>query len=212
MDKTYSVSIANAITKFLEEDGWHYQFDEEDGTYRMTLGLDCDLATVLIYIHVYDDSFTVNMISPITVKNDPDKRREMAEFICRANYGVKCGGFQCDIQDDGDILYKVYTPCHDIVPSQEMVKHSIYFPAMMFNKYAEGILAILFANVTAKEAVSACEDSPSKAEEVLDALGTAVENGDQEVGDILARLAARLGITDDDDNGEEVTGANTLDK
>lgn len=99
MHKKYSVEITNAITQFLTEDDWHYRFDEEGGTYRMRLGLDGDLDHIYIYIHVYDDSFTVSMVSPIKVKKDPAKRQEMAEFICRANYGLKCGGFQYDIRN-----------------------------------------------------------------------------------------------------------------
>ena len=131
--RPYSKSIASAIRSFLTEDDWHFRFDEEDATYRMKLGLESDLDHVDIYIRVYDESFTVSAVSPIKVKKDPAKRREMAEFVCRANYGLMCGGFQYDIRD-GEILYKVYVSCHDIVPSQEMVRHSLYIPAMMFDK------------------------------------------------------------------------------
>lgn len=208
VEKKYSVEIANAITKFLKEDDWHYRFDAEDGTYRMGLGLKGDLDHVNIHVHVYDDSFTVNVVSPIKVKKDPAKRREMAEFICRANYGLKCGGFQYDIRD-GEILYKVYVPCHDIVPSQEMVKHSLYIPAMMFDKYSGGMFAVLFAGTSAKDAVNACEKSSDETDEILEALEAAVENGDKDVGDLLARLSERLGITDDDGDEDDGTGSST---
>lgn len=49
MRKKYSVEIANAITQFLTEEDWHYRFDEEDGTYKMGLGLEGDLNHVDIY-------------------------------------------------------------------------------------------------------------------------------------------------------------------
>lgn len=150
MSKAYCVEIANAITQFLDEDNWHYQFDAEDGIYRMGLELDGDLDHVDFYLRVYDDSFTVNAVSPIKVKKDPVKRKEMAEFICRANYGLKCGCFQYDIRD-GEILYRVYVPCHNIVPSRAMVKHSLYIPAMMFDKYSGDMLAILFGGPTAAD-------------------------------------------------------------
>lgn len=208
MEKKYSVEITNAITCFLKEDDWHYRFDAEDGTYRMGLGLKGELDHVDILVHVYDDSFTVNVVSLIKVKKDPAKRREMAEFICRANYGLKCGGFQYDIRD-GEILYKVYVPCHGIVPSPEMMKHSLYIPAVMFDKYSGGMFAVLFSNTSAKDAVSACEKSSDETEEILEALGAAVENGDEDVGDMLARLAERLGITDDDGENSDVTESST---
>lgn len=197
MCKKYSAEIANAITQFLTEDDWHYRFDEGDGTYRMGLRLEGDLDHVDIHIHVYDDSFTVSVVSPIKVKKNPAKRQEMAEFICRANYGLKCGGFQYDIRD-GEILYKVYVSCHNMVPSQEMVKHSLYIPAAMFDKYSGGMLAILFGGSNAKDAVDACERPSDEAAEILETLEAAAESRDIDTEYILARLAERHGLTDDD--------------
>lgn len=199
MNRKYSVEIANAITQFLTEDDWYYRFDEEDGTYRMELGLDGDLDHVDICIRVYDDSFTVSMVSPIKVKKDSAKRREMSEFICRANYGLRCGGFQYDIRD-GEILYKVYVSCDNIVPSQEMVKHSLYIPAAMFDKYSPGMLTILFGGSNAKDAVEACERPFEETAEILEGLEAAAESGDGDTEDILDRLAKRLGIAYDDEN------------
>lgn len=202
MSRKYSTEIANAITQFLVEDEWHYRFNEEDATYRMKLGLESDLDHVDIYVRVYDESFTVSAVSPIKVKKDPAKRREMAEFICRANYGLMCGGFQYDIRD-GEVLYKVYVSCHDIVPSQEMVRHSLYIPAMMFDKYSEGMFSVLFGGSNAKDAVAACEEYSDEMSEILEALEASAEGGDSDVDDMIARLAERLGITDDDDEDND---------
>lgn len=173
----------------------------------MELGLGGDLDHVDIYIRVYDDSFTVSVVSPIKVKKDSAKRREMSEFICRANYGLRCGGFQYDIRD-GEILYKVYVSCDNIVPSQEMVKHSLYIPAAMFDKYSGGMFAILFGGSNAQDAVEACERPYGETTEILEGLGIAAESGDGEIEDMLDRLAERLGIADDgEDNVAELSAA-----
>lgn len=155
-EQKYSVAIANAIAAFLRDDHWHYKFDEKEGVYHTNVQLESGLNHIDVHIQVYDDSFSVNAISPINVKKDPAKRKEMAEFICRANYGLCCGAFQYDIRN-GEILYKVFVLCQNIIPSPEMVKYSLYIPALMFDKYADGILAILFAGANAKDAVIACE-------------------------------------------------------
>lgn len=38
-ERAYSMNIANAVTEFLNEDDWHFSFDENRGIFRFGLGL-----------------------------------------------------------------------------------------------------------------------------------------------------------------------------
>ena len=195
MERKYSTKIADAITKFLKEDNWHYQFDEKDGTVKMGLRLEGELDHVDICIHVYDDSFTVSAVSPIKVKKNPQKRREMAEFICRANYGLMCGGFQYDIRD-GEVLYKVGILCQGITPTQEMVEHSLYIPALMLDKYSGGMFAVLYGGASAEDAVNTCEGLSEGPAEIFKVSEVAMAGDDDE---LIAELAEVLETASDDD-------------
>lgn len=114
----------------------------------------------------------------------------MAEFICRANYGLKNGNFELDMRD-GEIRYKSFVDCEGLTPTTEMVRNSIHCPAAMFDRYGDGIVDIIFGNSTAKEAVAKCEKSP---EEELRALLGEEFDGDDDMEAMIARLAARFGI------------------
>lgn len=66
----------------------------------------------------------------------------MAEFICRANYGLKNGNFELDMRD-GEIRYKSFVDCEGLTPTTEMVRNSIHCPAAMFDRYGDGIVDII---------------------------------------------------------------------
>ena len=155
---TYSKAIANAISAFLREDDWHFEFDEEKGVFKFGLSLKTRLKKVNYNIRVKEDDFSVYAVSPINAdEDDSDMMRKMAEFVCRANYGLKNGNFELDMRD-GEIRYKCFVDCEDGVPSVSVIRNSIYCPAGMFRMYSPGILSIIFGDATAKEAVDLCEN------------------------------------------------------
>lgn len=203
-NRTYSKSIADAINSFLTEDDWHFSFDDQRGLFKFGLNLKGRIKNVRYIVHVKDDEYVVYAISPIGADEDDEKKMAiMAEFICRANYGLKNGNFELDMRD-GEIRYKSFVDCEGLTPTTEMVRNSIHCPAAMFGRYGDGIVDIIFGNSTAKEAVAKCEKSP---EEELRALLGEEFDGDDDMEAMIARLAARFGI----DESELHTDGETTD-
>ena len=154
----YSREIAAEIRNFLIADDWNFDFDEEKGIFRFGVNVSSKLKHVNYFVPVHSDSYTVYAISPIGAdSDDPSAIREMAAFLSRANYGLRIGNFELDC-NDGEIRFKVFTSCDDIIPSREMVKTSIVIPAMMFERYAPGILSVIFTGESAEDAIKKCED------------------------------------------------------
>lgn len=194
-NRTYSKSIANVINSFLTEDDWLFSFDDKHGLFRFGLNLKGRIKKVSYIIDVKDDEYVVYAISPLGADDDNEKvMATMADFLCRANYGLKNGNFELDMRD-GEIRYKCFVDCEGITPTSEMVRNSIHCPAAMFDRYGAGIVDIIFGNATAKEAIAKCEKSP--AEELRAILGEEL-GGDEDVDAMIARLAARFGIDESD--------------
>lgn len=203
-NRTYSKSIADAINSFLTEDDWHFSFDDQRGLFKFGLNLKGRIKNVRYIVDVKDDEYVVYAISPIGADEDDEKKMAiMAEFICRANYGLKNGNFELDMRD-GEIRYKSFVDCEELTPTTEMVRNSIHCPAAMFDRYGDGIVDIIFGNSTAKEAVAKCEKSP---EEELRALLGEEFDGDDDMEAMIARLAARFEI----DESELHTDGETAD-
>lgn len=158
-DMSYSSSVAKSIKSFLEGDDWHFSFDEEKGTFSFTLSMKNQMKKINYIISVKDSFYTVYAIAPIGADSaDSEGMLKMAEFICRANYGLRRGNFELDMRD-GEIRYKYFVDFDDATLSQKAIKNSIYTPASMFIRYAPGIMSVIFGGAEAKDAVEKCEQS-----------------------------------------------------
>lgn len=208
-ERDYSMNIANAVCDFLNEDDWHFSFDQERGIFKFGLRLKGKLKKINYIVDIKDDEYLVYAISPLGAdEENSEMMANMAEFICRANYGLKMGNFELDF-DDGEVRFKVHVLCKGITPTAEMIKRSIYCPASMFKRYGSGIVDIIFGNASGKDAVDKCEKhDESEIRSILTELlceedgGTSV-SGDDGIESMIARLAARFGVTDDDEQSAE---------
>lgn len=187
----YSIQIANAINTFLTEDDWHFTFHEQRGIFKFGLRLSGKIKRLQYTIYVREEEFVVYALSPFGAdEEDPKMMAAMAEFVCRANYGLKNGNFECDMRD-GEIRFKCFVDCADVEPSPQMIRNSIYCPAAMFERYGEGIMGIIFGIMNAEEATEKCEKS-SAAD-----LRSLLEENVGEGGDVdamIAHLAERFGL------------------
>lgn len=203
-EKNYSTEIANAIKSYLKEDDWHFSFDEETGLFRFGLSLSSKIKKINYIVDVKEDEYIVYAIAPIGADEEDKKMMvTMAEFVCRANYGLKNGNFELDMRD-GEVRFKCFVDCEGITPSKDMVQNSIHCPAAMFKRYGSGIVDIIFGNATAKEAVEKCEKATE--DEVRSLLSKLMEGegeGEGELGEMLAKLAERLGSPDEDDESTD---------
>lgn len=198
----YSKEIADAIRNFLDEDDWKYSFDEQLGMFRFGLNLGGKLKNVNYIIDVKEDEYVSYAISPVGVdQNDRERMAVMTEFICRANYGLKNGNFELDVRD-GELRYKSYVDCDGIIPTEDMIRHSITCPGTMFKRYSEGIVGIIFNDESAEGAINRCEKSDQEFQELLEELRKLADSDDgdgQKMVEALGRLAERFGIPDDFD-------------
>lgn len=197
-ERMYSQKIAQAINSYLTDDEWHFSFDEKRGLFKFGLSLRGKIKKINYIIDVKDDEYVVYAFSPLGAdEDDKEMMSSLAEFVCRANYGLVNGNFELDMRD-GEIRFKCFVDCDGITPTSEMVRNSIHCPAAMFKRYGTGIVDIIFGKSSAQEAVEQCEKST---EDELRHLLTELEDGDEgsELGDMIARLAERLGLTDEDE-------------
>ena len=194
--RNYSTEIANAINSYLKQDDWHFSFDEENGLFRFGLSLSSKIKKINYIVDVKEDGYIVYAIAPIGADEEDKKMMAtMAEFVCRANYGLKNGNFELDMRD-GEVRFKCFVDCESITPSKDMVQNSIHCPAIMFKRYGSGIVDIIFGNATATEAVNRCEKA---AEIEMRSLLSELMEGEGEPSEMLAKLAERLGSSDDDE-------------
>lgn len=199
MKKKYNLAIAQAIDGFLTEDEWKYDFNRDRGVFRFGVNIEGRMKEVRYTIGVNSDSFVVYASYPLG--GDPEDKDLMArlcEFITRANYGMKWGCFEMD-WDDGEIRFKVFVDCEGSLPSREIIKNSVVCPGMICNRYADGIIDVIFRNAGAGEAIAKCEDTMGLLRRLLedvdededdeDAGGSGGDSAEGESSDAAALMA-----------------------
>ena len=193
----YSNELVNIVKKFLVDDEWHFSFNENTGVFDFGLRVRSKIQKINYVVDVHEDEIVVYGMCPIGADHtDSNMMAQMAEFVCRANYGLKNGCFELDFRD-GEIRYRSFIDCEEVMPSTEVIKNSIHCTAAMFKHYAPGIVEIIFSGCLAKEAIAKCEKSPEDElrSMITEAVGEDMKGADIEA--MLARLAENLGITDE---------------
>ena len=103
------------------------------------------------------------------------------------------GNFEMDF-NDGELRYKCYMNCNGAIPTKNMVGGSIHCPAAMFKRYSKGILQILFAGMSAVDAIELCEGTlAAPASDSRDE-----EETSSRLMDILRRLQSGHGSSEDE--------------
>lgn len=157
MREIYSSAIVNKVKEILENDHIKYYFEEEKGVFHFSIYIRSRMNTIYYAIGVRQSDLSVYAMCPFSVDCDNCMMmKELAEFICKANYGIKNGNFEIDYRD-GEIRYKCFLDYQNIVPTTEMIRNSIHCPAAMFECYGEGIIQIIFNNISAVHAINLCE-------------------------------------------------------
>lgn len=158
MKNLYSTEIAVSIFRFLCTDEWHFGFHGEDGVFHFGLSLSNKLKNVKFLVQLHESDYTVICICPKNADvEDKAQMAEIADFLHLANYNLRNGNFELDIQD-GEIRFKSHVDCEGLTaPTADMVCNSIYVCGAMFKRYGDAICYIIEDGMTAKEAIVLCE-------------------------------------------------------
>ncbi len=129
MKKKYSKEIAASICEFLEKEEWNYHLNEERGVFAFHAMLRGSIKFILYEIIVNEKDYNVYAISPVAANGDDfGQKMRLADFVCRANYGLRDGNFELDMRD-GELRYKTYTNCDGIDLNDRILHKSIHLPA-----------------------------------------------------------------------------------
>ncbi|RME60536.1 hypothetical protein D6779_02000 [Candidatus Parcubacteria bacterium] len=94
---------------------------------------------------IQDDEEQVIFYSMIDDKAPEERRQAVAEFLTRANYGLRIGNFEMDF-NDGEIRYKTSLDITNLNPDQvtdEMIAVLVTANLQTMNRYYPGIKKVI---------------------------------------------------------------------
>lgn len=148
--------MIDAVRDYLDESGYHYEYNAEDKFMKLGFNIKCRLKSVRIFWEFRKHSYVVYAIAPINA--DKDNLGEMLRYIAMANYGLYNGNFELDCRD-GEIRYKSYVDTEGLEKlSREIIDTSLDVCLFMMRRYGDGIAALAMGFSDAETEIKKAED------------------------------------------------------
>ncbi len=144
------------LEQFLEDDEWYPSQLDDRPIFRMTFAGDNGQFVCYAQIVMDLEIFLFYAMAPIKVEED--KRLEVAEFLTRANYGMRIGNFEMDF-NDGEVRYKSSLDFEGVLLSYDLIKHAIYPAVLTMDRYMPGLMSVIYGQRTPAEAIQDVEGS-----------------------------------------------------
>ena len=145
-------TILRWIQESLDELELSYDFGQSGDWIKTQIPLDGKLNSMTVHIHCAENRYMVNAF--ISLDADADCRTQVSEYLMRANYGLVHGNFEMDFSD-GEIRFRLTVDCEDRTGlSETVVMRSLFIPKMMYEKYGDGLVAVMYGIKTPAEAVA----------------------------------------------------------
>ena len=145
-----------AVGEFMEQDGWHPQAIEENYVYRAYFMGANGQVDCYAQVRIDLEQFLFYVVMPMRAPQQV--RPAVAEFLTRANYGLRIGNFEMDY-DDGEIRYKSSIDFEGTTLSPVLIRNTMYPGVQTMDRYLPGILSVIYGGKTPEEAVTEIEEA-----------------------------------------------------
>lgn len=140
------------MSAYLDRGSLKYEQDDEKGLFRLVFeGKHGDIRVLIVV-----EENLAQVFSHPPNKVPESFRSAIAEAITRANYGLKVGKFEMDLED-GELRYQTVIPIGSMFPEDEMLDHVLYVGGAMIDRYLPAFLSIIYGNEDVKLAIEAAE-------------------------------------------------------
>lgn len=149
------MTLMDKITSHLQANEIKYQLNEPEGRVEFFLASEDIVLPVTIRVLAELEQVLVHVYYPTIVP--VDRRMMVAEFLMRANYGLRLGNFEMDL-DDGEVRFKASVDVEGGELTDPMVYNLIRTAVGLSNRYHPGIMALCFSDSTPREEIYRIEE------------------------------------------------------
>ena len=163
--------ITQAVQEFLQDMRWKWEECGEN-RYRVFIPGRTGQWLWLVGWEADDTFIGTHSICPMKV---PAKQREAtAEYLTRANYGLRLGNWEMDYSD-GEVRFKTSAPLRTVEPNMEFVRDLAFSNFAVMDQYLPGLMGVAFGRVSPRAAIKDAERVAAEEDEANDEDGTCLE-------------------------------------
>jgi hypothetical protein len=156
--------LFSTLIDYMEEEDWKYEILEGETIIRFHFK--GSAGRLLCYGEVDEEKCWLIFYSYMPVNAPPDKMGQVAEFITRANRGMRIGNFELDF-DDGELRYKTSIDVEGGELTGKMIDNLLRANLSTINRYFAGLMELIYGEKPAADLVKRIE-TPSNGPDALD--------------------------------------------
>ena len=145
--------LLGVVVAYLDDEGLEYEV-ESDERVELTFTTNNGLLATWFSIDEEDEIVLYVTRCPVFV---PEERRAAAmEFLTRANFGLRMGHFEFDLED-GEVRYKTSIDVEGDRLTPALVKRLVRPNLVTMDRYLPGLLRVVYGTTTPAEEIAAIE-------------------------------------------------------
>jgi len=144
----------DTLREFLEEDGWYPQRLADAHAFRMGFSGTHGQTACFARIEEALQLLLFYVVAPLKVPEPA--RNAVAEFLTRANYGLRIGNFEMDFRD-GEVRYKSALDFEGNVLTPSLIRNAIYPAVQTMDRYLPGLMAVMYGGQAPVDAIAEIE-------------------------------------------------------
>lgn len=135
--------IFETVQKFFTDDEWYFM--QLDNQLILQMGFQGRNGKWSCYAQVNNEQHLFFFYSVCPINVPEDKRPLIAEFITRANYGIKIGNFELDY-NDGEVRYKTSIDIENDDLTPALISNHVYANIWTMDRYLPGIMSVVYSD------------------------------------------------------------------
>ena len=108
-----------------------------------------------LYLRI-EEGRTLQSFAYPAIKVPEGCRPAIAVAVARANYGLKLGNFELDM-NDGELRYQMALPFEGELPCDKVLDRVVYIGLHMLNRYMPAFMSVIYGNEPAQDAIALVE-------------------------------------------------------
>jgi len=152
--ESHMSGLFSKLIDFMDKEEWKYEILEGETTIRFHFKT--KTGRLLCFGDVEEDKQFVLFYSYLPVNVPEDKLIEIAEFLTRANRGIRIGNFEMDY-DTGEICYKTSIDIEGGDLTHKVMDNLLRANLSTTDRYFRGIMEVIFGDKAPTEAIQTIE-------------------------------------------------------
>jgi hypothetical protein len=146
--------LFNALVDYMSEEDWKFEILE--GQTLLKFHVQVKSGRLVCYAEAEEDKELVLFFSYLPANVPSDKRAAAAEFITRANHGMRVGNFEMDYRD-GEIRYKTSVDVEGGEITHKMIENLLNANLSTMDRYFNGLMTVIYSDRPPHELIDEIE-------------------------------------------------------